>query len=99
MGCFVLKNCGPNSWQLLDKKWFDLVNKRSFAIDLNAGSLIKIYYIEPLKVLTCLHIIFLCENRLIQQKEFLRENRWFAQSLQFWFETFDFQIWAMTGDQ
>ena len=43
-------------------------------MDFNAGSLIKVKYIERfVKVLTCLHISFLRENRLIQQKEFLSE--------------------------
>ena len=47
---------------------------------LNAGSLIKMLHIElPVKALTCLHIFFLRKNRLIQQKEFLSQNRWFSR--------------------
>ena len=42
LGIFVLKGGGPNSWQLLDKRWFDLIDKRWFAVDLNAGSLTKV---------------------------------------------------------
>ena len=45
----------------------------------------------PVKILFCLYILFLLENRLIQQKEF-SEWKLVTQSLQFWFETFDFQI-------
>ena len=39
---FIFTSCGPNFWQLLDKRWFVFINKRWFAVDLNTGFLINI---------------------------------------------------------